>query len=313
MEHSWPEGVPRDYNALFKKGGVWEKFILGRLRTYNKVGRNLQDIYQDIALKLVAAQVLEKFVKKATTRLPPRVTLQEMLDFCAISLEKFESLRLSYLAEVNPKPIWMPFPIEGETDLYTRADVIDFDRVLEEDSAAESQRTAGLVRKTVFLPTAEGFKTYLGNAIRNHFVNFCRTKSRREKESLLNPNSIVASSGDGMFHTAGSFEDVSSWEANLAEPLAYHPDELEARLDFAAQFREACAEAGLDPDVIADYMTGLEEAGAGPTPKAKTLVDVIDHMARTGQDLPEAFERVHNFSLSRRLTRRIRSQAAIQF
>lgn len=367
----WPAGVPRDYEEMFSKGSIWVKFIQGRLRTLNKVGRNFEDLYQDMVLKLISANVLDKFVQKAMTRLPSEMTTVELCAYIGITLKKLEYLHWRHASRDNPDkkvrakqcPIWMPTPLRGgkysKDAVYSRSDVLDFDRLFDmpesgcrrnDGSFAMQKRgktqtvivrdqdgevlfdhdgnalkekipvldddgnqvmvdiNVYVARQTVFAPTGDGFRTYLANALHNHFANFCRTKSRKEKEHLLSPNSVVTGSSDGSFHVSATFEEGSAWESSLADSIS-HPDELEARIDFADQFKEACQEAGLNTDVLSDYISGLETEGAGPTEAAKPIVDVLDHMAKTGRDLPDAFSKIRGFTLSRELTRRIRGQA----
>lgn len=340
----WPVGVPKDYKELFAKGSDWEKFIQGRLRAYNKVGRNFADLYQDMVIKLISSQVLEKFVKKAMTRLPATMSAQEMCDYVGIPFKKLEYLqwRFRLTAEdrtaknvrLGQTPFFMPTPIEGTGGVYSRkarylrAEVIEFNQNLE--AGVKCRRNDGkhvqkrlnkegkvievgvaVERVTEFAPTGDGFKTYIGQAIHNHFANFCRTKARKEQEHLLSPNSVVSNSGQGSYRVSASFEEGSAWEATLSDTLS-HPDEIEARLDFAHQFRDACAEAGLSLEAISDYISGLESEGAGPTQKASALVDLFDHMAKTGKDLPDAFAKIHGVTLSKNLTRRIRGTSTLR-
>lgn len=359
----WPAGVPRDYNEMFRKGSEWVRFIQGRLRTLNKVGRNFEDLYQDMVLRLMSAQVLEKFVQKAMTRLPAEMTAEEMCAYIGITFKKLEYLQWRYSVADDPtkkvrdkqRPIWVPTPIRGgrysRAAVYSRSDVIDFDRhfdaegsglrrndgkfpvqkrrkfkeeaVFDADGNAIKTRVPVtdddgnqvfmdvnlyVARQTVFAPTGDGFRTYLANALHNHFANYCRTKFRKEKEHLLSPNSVVSSASDGSYHVSATFEEGGSWESSLADGLA-HEDELEAKLDFAQQFKEACEEAGLDTEILAEHIQRLESDGTEATGPAQPFVEIIDHMAKTGKDLPEAFAKVVGFTLSRDLTRRIRGQA----
>lgn len=307
----WPEGIPRTNAELFREGGEWQKFILNKLRSFNKVGRNLRDLYQDICLRLIAANVLEKFVKKACTRLPAEMTAEEMCAYLGIPYKTLEYMHWRYdnptKARQDQVPVWMPTPIRGgrysKKGIYARADVIDLDHLMDKPGSG-CKRKNGMARRMTFAPTGDGFKTYLGQAVHNHFANYCRTVSRKEKENLLPGSAVVSSHTDGSYHVSTSFEDNSSWEANLVDPVM-HEDALEARMDFVKHFCEACEEAGLDASVIGDYMLGQTVTA---TEDAITGIEILEYMAKARVPLHEAFQKVRGVTLSTSLVRKIQGK-----
>lgn len=307
----WPEGIPRTNAELFQEGGEWQKFILNKLRSFNKVGRNLRDLYQDICLRLIAANVLEKFVKKACQRLPAELTTEEMCAYLGISCKTLEYMHWRYAnptkARKDQVPVWMPTPIRGgrysKKGVYARADVIDLDHLMDKPGSG-CQRKQGVVRRMVFAPTGDGFKTYLGQAVHNHFANYCRTVSRKEKENLLPGSAVVSNHSDGSYHIATSFEDNASWEANLVAP-SIHDDALEARMDFVKHFCEACVEAGLDASAIGDYMLGQTMTASEDT---LTGIEILECMAKSRVPLHEAVQKVCGVTLSTGLVRKIQGK-----
>jgi DNA-directed RNA polymerase specialized sigma24 family protein len=83
-------------------------------------------------------------------------------------------------------------------------------------------------------PSARGFKSYLSRAIHNHFANFCRTNSRRNKEHVLPPTTIIGTTSSGYCY-AGKSETGTAWEGALVEAMI-SPEDV---IDVVSQIRKA--------------------------------------------------------------------------
>ena len=333
---------------------MWDQYIRAKIGAANKVKSNQEDIYQEIASKLIKAQVLEKFVHKATQRLPNQVTAQEMVDFLGIPYKKLGYLHWKHdnqhrlgekLISQGQVPIWVPTPISGgkysDKALYSREDVLAFDALFEQENtglyrstgararkhtdkkkvrpAAEAgapvdsntvssesvagnpsnpdvaftftETVRGVARERVmsFAPTGDGFKTYLKTAVNNHFLNFCRTKRRKEKEAFISPGASVSQDiGTGIV-TAGSGlpDNESAWEESVADAKTSE-DRIESGVtDFCILFRRACEEAGFHQE-------------------SESARKVLDYMCLSGHGITHAFQTIARVTLSEDLDFAIR-------
>jgi DNA-directed RNA polymerase specialized sigma24 family protein len=250
----WPEGVPENYDELVK---VYGKYVAKQVQRYNKVHRNFEDLLQDIWMHLKSAQLLERFAIKAASRMPETMTTHEVCAYLGIRIEVWMKYQQQWVTRDLRKradsQVWMPAPIscpdgmvaEGRYSmeaLYT-SDSICYvlEAVLQ---GRRAMRPTGYrIRPAV---SGHGFKTYLSQAIHNHFANWCRTRSRRCQENLLPPDTVLTKQSDGAYsgHASGYDEPLTSWETSLTAAMEIDDEDL---MDMARTIRRA------DIDVESDF------------------------------------------------------------
>lgn len=336
----WPEGLPRTYDELAAKYG---DYIVKRVRKYNQVDRNFEDLFQSIWMKLIESNLLNKFAARAASTLPPTMTAEEACSYLGITFEAWQ-------AAVRPSTR-MPVPIGGISfrrgAVVRTEDIARFDksgyirkrhypqccdaeyfgetmtaeeacafwgvnfsfwknlmtaarkeargnfrlsklvsgklsspkaRVLTKDvEALDASGVLGVRTESRRRPepTARGFKTYLGNAIHNHFANFCRTQNRRNKDEVLAPQTIIIASTSGYYY-AGKSEEGTAWEGALVEAM-------------------------VSPEEIVDVVSGIRRARLNPN--SKRGVEVLDYMA-DGYTISEALKLRHKARSKARLRAR---------
>jgi len=174
----------------------------------------------------------------------------------------------------------LPYPIEpiSGTLLSRKAVLVTRDVVALDESGYLRRRPLERVRPKL---SARGFKSYLSRAIHNHFANFCRTTSRRYKEHVLPPTTIIGSTSAGYCY-AGKSETGTAWEGALLEAMISAEDAV----DVVSEIRKA----HVDPN----------------TPRG---TEVLDIMAQ-GYTIREALERIDQPPRSRvRKKVRVRARA----
>lgn len=211
----WPDGVPRGYTELFKKYGP---FIASEVRRRNVVATNFEDLYQTVCERLVAAQVLPKFVRRvngtiADVDLPPTITAEEICGrlFQNITFPAWRSKMWSYhkvflidLKGVVPQEgkthgtikrgkavvswvSWMPTPVSGgygsPRAIYNTSDVLP---IVECDYfRAPLGRTDGGFSSAAWPKRKiqpHHFMGYLARCVHHAWYNFCRTVKRKHKD-----------------------------------------------------------------------------------------------------------------------------------
>lgn len=94
----WPEGVPRTFDEMFRK---YAPCIANEIRRHNVVAAHYEDHYQSVCEKLMAAQVLTRFVARVNKtakddELPPEMTATEVCDLFGITFGAWRSKMWSY-------------------------------------------------------------------------------------------------------------------------------------------------------------------------------------------------------------------------
>jgi hypothetical protein len=194
-----------------KYGGV----IANEIRRKNVVAGNFQDHYQDNCEKLIAARVLERFAERvygSTDDPPPdEMTSEDVCKLLGIKIGAWRSRQWSFhkvflgdlkgMVPVGSEGkthgtitrngkcvswcVWMPSPIEGSGGYAS-----DKARFKTSDVIEIPHRGEGYFRHMNFDHTAwpprsvqpHHFQAYLVRAVRNHFMNACRTIMRRHKD-----------------------------------------------------------------------------------------------------------------------------------
>lgn len=260
---NWPVGVPRDYNELALEFG---DYITKRVKGYNKVGRNLDDLVQHTWTKLIESRVLEKFVKRANTTMASTMFAEEACGFLGITFEQWgDMLRSGHTDEDK----WAPTSLAGEPyskqALFATAEILIIDEIDPWDERPN--------QKVLPKVTAKGFRSYLSTAIHNHFANFCRTERRKNREQLLPPSMVLAKQSDGAWHQAIEIQDYTSWESTLVGE-AFSEGEMASAVDFKAQLKEAFdKEKSLDWDSLLD--TTRKGRATGASQRGLEVLDFI--------------------------------------
>jgi hypothetical protein len=93
----WPGGVPRNYQEMFELYGT---HIQNEIKKKNKVLTNFADHYQGVCEKLIAAQVLERYVKRVAEcsddPLPDTISGLDASRLLSISFGAWRSRQWSY-------------------------------------------------------------------------------------------------------------------------------------------------------------------------------------------------------------------------
>lgn len=284
----WPEGLPRNYDELVRVSGG---FIAKRIAWHNKVGRNYEDLSQDVWLRLVGAQVLERFVAGAAAlRWPDRLTVAQAIAFLGLTPQQ-------WACAVAPCPDkWTPQAIDGG-DLSDPATEIRLEQVRLLDEALSMLSRPNVRRRPD--PTLHGWQSYLGTAIYNNFSNFCRTQNRRYQEHLLSQHNFVATRGDHSVLVTRK-DTYESWEDCVEAPNSGDEDRLigliAAKHELAFGFRTR----GLPPEQLLAteaYVSADGRVRQRATPEARVGLEVLDRILE-GDSHPKGAQRVSSYAQS---------------
>lgn len=286
--YDWPEGVPRSYEELFRD---WGDFIAARVKHFNKVERNFEDLLQDVWMRLMNAKFLERFVGSAAARLPTTMTAEQAVEYLGVTWKQWEHVLRRNTADPDK---WAPKPVgyrgqlaEGqEIPLLSRLAVFVTEEIKVLDEI-DPWRTRPNERKRPTI-TARGFKAYLTQAIRNHFANFCRTRNRKYKDVLLNPAAVIVTDRDqpaaGYHLSSTEIESVGGWEANVVALMLGDEEALSIKHEIEVQF----ASRGIDPtseqgQEVLDFIihsTSFDGAGLSPRDERKAINAVFQEAFR---------------------------------
>ena len=224
--------IPTDYDELVV---TYQPFIAAEIRRANTVTTNFEDALQDVLVRLMEARVIERFHDRSVDH-PPTMTGAEAAAFIGVSFHTFSVRLYGYhrghsrpgkglVREKTPLPSPLTGLISSMTATYRGEDIVNMSLL------TWRNRHAGVVVEKS-PPTPYQFMNYLGVAVRNHFANFCRTRSRRWKDRTAD---TVGGAGDVevMFRTAdGGYN--TSWEETLKDDHA--EDRLAAQVVLTRMF-----------------------------------------------------------------------------
>jgi len=206
---------------------------------------------QTIWLKLVEANLLQKFEDHIQKQVPQVLTAVEACDVLGVSWNQWVTAMWGYHKGYPIKKQgqivgrrqsrWMPTPINLAAVGYTsKVALFDFEDIIR--LSTDQKRCANGTIKNAFrvigrevragvvlggerpegaakLPeattTQAQFRNYLTMAVLNHYANYCRTQFRRHKEK---PHKVPAYMED----------DAPSWEATLPDTASADADTLVA-------------------------------------------------------------------------------------
>jgi DNA-directed RNA polymerase specialized sigma24 family protein len=185
--------VPKDNRELYSR---YRDFVNKLVRRYDSVGRHQEDLEQAVWLRLLEADIINKFRESLGRGLPEFVNGEQAASLLGIS---FEQWRVSQWRARTGRCQWAPTPVRGtgveKRAVFRRADV---------EAVAhhfKRRRPGGEAPAptTVLTPVSKGrFESYLTVAVHNAYKNFCRTVSRKDRDLYLPPG-----------------EDGDSWESNV--------------------------------------------------------------------------------------------------
>jgi hypothetical protein len=186
----WPVGIPRNYDELHRD---WGSYIQKRVQLINRTRTPTEELLAYVWEKVIASDLLRKFVDRARSALPLELTAREACTYLGITSNQWTAqmhfhhkglLRGSVLpdgARTRVFGAWMPTPIRGK--LTSMIAVFRFGEIVQV-AVAETFTKHGLIG--VLPPTRvvddSNFAGYLRTAIHNYYCNYTRTKSRRERE-----------------------------------------------------------------------------------------------------------------------------------
>lgn len=248
--YDWPEGVPHNYDELFRD---WGAYIAKTVARFNKVHRNYEDLVQDIWLRLMNAQFLERFVDSAAARLPKEMTAEEACTYLGVTWKQWECLMRRNHADADK---WAPTPVgyrgegvhpikEGVFPLLSKLTVFKTGEI-QALHEVDPWRNRPNERKRPTI-TARGFRAYLTQAVRNHFANFCRTRNRKYKECLLAPTAVMVTDlgqpAAGYHRSKADVDAIGGWETNIVALMLGDEEALSIKHEVERQF----SKRGVDP------------------------------------------------------------------
>lgn len=301
----WPEGIPRDFDELVR---VYGTYIEQQVAKYNRKGweQQLSDLRQHIWEKLIISNLLDRFVVRANTTLPPLMTGLQAQEYLGINKKNWgwwmwkagipNDWQGTHTSSSRATPQkrhrldWLPKPIKGrpnsDTALFRGIDV----KLLHE---------SGIIKKRHFPSkrppvSGRGFKSYLQRAIRNHWANWCRSHKRRHKERPLSPEIVLTQNNDGVFRATSRIEGGGSWESSMVVASFSDDDVMDLR-----RFRQECEDAKFDLSSV----TTVDKRNGKPTKRARRGLEVLDIVSQ-GYSIKEAIKKQHRAEVRAKVRQR---------
>lgn len=288
---AWPVGLPRDFDEMYR---TFKDFVEKKVQSYNKVERNFEDLLGEIWLKLIHADLLNKFVARAARALPETIFAHEAADLMGLTWEEF-TIALYHMPKSKMGLNFNPVEVTDDNklvDVKMKRDhklgvaIVDREALfkisdveaLDDAYPKYGQAARTLPRRITLELQSLGFKAYLTQAIHNHFVNWCRTRKRRYQDLLLPATAIVQVTDTGAYqHTGHNFE-ATDWESRLVS-LAMNDEDM---LTVVEAVELEFASAGLDIRSVSEtetYVGDDEKVHTRPTAEALRSLELLDAMA----------------------------------
>lgn len=253
---TWPKDLPRNPEELVK---MYHAYVFEQVRRVSKIKTEveLQEVTQQVWFNIIQSKVLEKFVETALTKLPRTLTVDEVLNYLGITFSQWTNA-MAY-SRRNTQ-VWMPIPVKGTAFSRDALFLTEDIQTLDNSGFLEGRR--GTRQHPDF--TGRGFRSYLTMAVKNHFKNLLRTRSRRHKERGVEANTVLTSNSSGLYHRAYTSEEETSWEENLSSNMGL---DMEDMLDVISQLRKY----GVDPQTDAGREV-LDNLSRGLTLKESVMM-----------------------------------------
>lgn len=222
--------IPENIAEMYVR---YAPFVARLIRKYNVYPQDFDDVLGDIWMRLVSAGgvgVLEKF-KQAHTR--ATLTGIEAAAYLGVPWATFRvALWRGAVNNRGRRPVdGMPQPLKGSRGSRKAEYAFEDIRRLDERGYFLKPGERSYPGQP---PVSRGqFEAYLTRAVRNHFANWLRTKSRKDQELRLAP-----------------LEDGSAWESHVQDESCDDPES-------GAERRQALQR--LHQQIGPEKMTGLLE------------------------------------------------------
>lgn len=206
----WPIGVPKNYDALYRE---YRSFVERTLLMYLKPcpSQQIEDVHQEMWMKIISSKTIEKFVAKARYRkIPEKLTAVEAVEYLGITWDQWLGLMRNELS-------WLQ-PVEGS--VFSNSAIFTEEQV-------RNVEDSGLFPIVDAIPAEDMtkvFRGYLRNVIHNHFANYCRTRVRRfVKDTVVPDDNSRVIGGSKLGHAIEG--DKTSWEDALVDYEGPRPDD----------------------------------------------------------------------------------------
>jgi hypothetical protein len=207
------ESIPKDYNELQKQYGKLIRKILVRYSKIKSRRDLLEDLHSYVWLKIIEAELIDRFGEYIQKQTPKVFTALEVCDFLGISWYQWATAMWSY-HRGGKKCFLMPTPINIEefqvqdrsgcsakTALFAYDDIILLTldspfrlmgREIREGVVVGPERPEGYLKYPEVRATGLQFQNYLVRSVLNHCSNFFRNLKRRHKERPVTPSVCAA-------------------------------------------------------------------------------------------------------------------------
>jgi len=264
---AWPAGMPESNDRFVKDYG---RFVYKLVSRYNKVKRNVEDLYQHVWLKLIESDLLTKFAERymaEVTRIPSELDGETAAAFLGVTWDQ-------WLAVMRSRLPWLPKPEKGKRTAKDATWGLEAVVLLDESGAFQVRSELSVMPGVDPERVKKAFQGYLSRAIHNHYANWCRSRSRKESSERLLPSGIRVEAA----HTGGYYHHVEhdgaqsvNWEVDLpgSSPIAFsnpkkdNGRELDISIEDAVCIRNEFELAGvpLDTSKGQDVLAVLLEKG----------------------------------------------------
>jgi len=273
-----PLDVPEDYKALYEQYGT---FVAAKVRNYNRVEGNFEDLVQDVWTKLMAADVLNKFHTSGSVKLPMTMTTVEALSFLGITEGVWKGTLFRFPHCIDP----IAGKKFGRTAVFWTVDILDLDL----DYLGDKTRSER-VRPRM---TAKGFKAYLEQAVHNAFANFCRTRNRKHRDHPIAHTTGLVPTSAGEYRRSADLENQTCWEDSITEAMTLDREDI---IDLARQIQKANIDLGSEQG--AEVLDLLVKQGKSCNDGPQRNIDTLTLIGQ-GYSLTEAVKKAQAKSKER--------------
>lgn len=199
----YPSTLPRDEGEMYSR---YRKMVNSSIRRVISWGLESDDTEQEIWTKLLASNLLQKYVSKAIfDRLPSSMTVCEAQDYLGVTDDQWHA-RMSQPGA--------PTPLQGDwrgDATYRKDDIL----ALDNDTDFPSRPLPRVLPD--YATDVKKFEGYLRAAAQNHSRNMLRTNERRfQKDAPMRNPHVFLASGGGSHHVVYSDSEArETWESSL--------------------------------------------------------------------------------------------------